>query len=161
MMAEVIEHLREPYKIMPDIGRVLKKGGGLFLSTPNILNLKSRMRFLIEGSFEYFREPPIDHVVYNANNGIDVSQIHVVPYRFHELEFLLHECGFKVERIATSSYERGPLDILVPVIKFQLNAKAKRSLAKDGIDYGRINQFILSPELLFGRHLIVKARKEK
>ena len=161
LMAEVIEHLRNPYAILRDISRVLKTGGGLILSTPNILNVKSRMRFLVEGSFEYFREPPLDHVAYNARHGIDVSQVHVVPYRFHELEFLLSENGFDVEKVDTSVYEGTWLKFLVPLIRLQLNSKEQRSLKKGGLDYRRINQYLLSPQLLLGRHLIVLARKQE
>ena len=159
LMAEVIEHLRSPYAVVKDIHRVIKPDGHLILSTPNILNLKSRMRFLIEGGYEYFREPPLDHVAYNARNGIDVSQVHVVPYRFHELEFLLSENGFEVAKVDTSVYEGSWLKFLVPLIHWQLKRKAKRSLEKGGVDYRRINRYLLSPEILLGRHLIVLARK--
>ena len=72
------------------------------MSTPNILNLKSRLRFLFEGAYEYFREPPLDQV---KNPREVIFNLHLVPYRYHELEYLLSATGFKVEKILTSNYE--------------------------------------------------------
>lgn len=160
LLAEVVEHLTDPYGLMRELSRILKRGGKVILSTPNILNIKSRCRFLSEGAYDYFREPPFDHVGHNVKTGIDISQVHVMPWRYHELEFLLKECGFLVEDISTSVYEGWGLSFFVPLIRFQLNSKAKRSLKKAGLDYRRINKIMLSKELLFGRHLILKATKQ-
>ncbi len=161
VLAEIIEHLKDPNRVINDVHRVLKTNGKLFLSTPNILNLKSRMRFLTEGAYEYFREPPLEHRKHCEETGIDVSQIHVTPYRYHELELLLNDCGFSIDGIFTSIYENKGLSFLVPLIKMQLNGKAKRSTKKGGIDYRRINKIMLSPELLYGRQLIIEATKIK
>ena len=50
---------------------------------------------------------------------------------------------------------------LLPIIKFQSWQKERRVTKKGGsIDYGRIHKILLSKELLFGRHLIIKANKE-
>ena len=61
--------------------------------------------------------------------------------------------------IDTSKYEGWGLFFLIPLISFQLHAKARRSKKKGGIDFTRINKILLSKELLFGEHLIVKAVK--
>ncbi|HBR15846.1 MAG TPA: hypothetical protein DD723_09980 [Candidatus Omnitrophica bacterium] len=159
LLAEVIEHLKAPFAAILEINRILKSRGKLFLSTPNILNLESRMRFLFEGTYEYFREPPLDHVTHCRETGIDDSQVHIVPYRYHELEFLLKDCGFDISKISTSTLEGRNLSFLIPIIKLQMSSKKRRSIKKGGIDYRRINQILLSKELLFGRHLIVKAEK--
>lgn len=159
LLMEVIEHLRNPYVVMPEINRIIKKNGSLVISTPNILNLKSRVRFLFEGAYEYFREPPLDQ----AKNPKEVIfNLHLVPYRYHELEYLLSTTGFnfKVENILTSKYEGYGAWFLLPIIKFQSWQKEKRSLKKGGIDHRRINKIILSKELLFGRHLIIQAKKQ-
>ncbi|MFA5038838.1 MAG: class I SAM-dependent methyltransferase [Candidatus Omnitrophota bacterium] len=159
LLAEVIEHLKEPHRFMKIMRDLLKPEGKLILSTPNILNLKSRIRFLTEGTYEYFREPSLDHVLHNAREGIDVSQVHIMPMRYHELEFLLNDSGFTIVEIKTSKKEGWGLFFLLAVIWFQLKLKAKRSARKGGVDYTRINRILLMPELLYGRHLIVKAFK--
>ncbi|MFA4889369.1 MAG: class I SAM-dependent methyltransferase [Candidatus Omnitrophota bacterium] len=156
LLMEVVEHLRNPYMVIPEINRVIKKGGFLILSTPNILNLESRFRFLFEGAYEYFREPPLDQV----NNPKEVIfNLHLVPYRYHELEYLLSACGFKISSIFTSVYQGYGLWFALPIIKFQAWQKQRRARKKGGVDYRRINKILLSKELLFGRHLIIKAEK--
>jgi hypothetical protein len=142
---------------MPEINRIIKTNGFLIMSTPNILNLKSRFRFLFEGAYEYFREPPLDQV---KNPKEVIFNLHLVPYRYQELEYLLSATGFKVENILTSIYEGYGTWFLLPIIKFQSWQKERRTKRKGGnIDYKRIHKILLSKELLFGRHLIIRAKK--
>jgi len=157
LLMEVVEHLRNPYTVIQEINRIIKKGGSLILSTPNILSLKSRLRFMFEGCYEYFREPPLDHA---KNPGEVIFNLHIAPYRYQELEFLLSMSGFNVEKIFTSNYEGYGLFFLLPIIKFQAWQKARRT-KKNGanIDYTRIHKILLSKTILFGRHLIIKAVK--
>lgn len=51
---EVIEHLEHYRETLREIHRVLKPGGRVVLSTPNILNLKSRIRFFVYGFYNLF-----------------------------------------------------------------------------------------------------------
>ncbi|MDD4910643.1 MAG: methyltransferase domain-containing protein [Candidatus Omnitrophica bacterium] len=156
VLAEVIEHLENPYGVIKELHRVLRAGGKIILSTPNILNLKSRARFLAEGCWEYFREVPLEH---SQNPRETIWNLHITPWRYHELEYLLHVGRFKIEGIYTSRYEGLGLCFLVPLIAFQSYTKAKRSQKKGDIDFARIHRIMLSKELLFGEHLIIKAVK--
>lgn len=157
LLMEVVEHLRNPYTVISEINRIIKKGGSLIISTPNILSLKSRLRFMFEGCYEYFREPPLDHV---KNPREVIFNLHIVPYRYQELEFLLSASGFKVGKIFASNYEGYGLWFLLPIIKFQSWQKERRTIKKGGnIDYRRMHRILLSKEILFGRHLIIKAVK--
>jgi len=157
LLMEVVEHLRNPYTVISEINRVIKKGGSLIISTPNILCLKSRLRFMFEGCYEYFREPPLDQ----AKNPKEVIfNLHIVPYRYQELEFLLSASGFEVEKIFASNYEGYGLWYLLPMIKLLAWQKERRIVKKGGnIDYRRIHKILSSKEILFGRHLIIKAVK--
>lgn len=158
LSTELIEHVRNPYSVIKEIYRVINKDGKFILSTPNILSLKSRIRYLFEGCYEYFREPPLDQ----AKNPKEVIyNLHLIPWRYHELEYLLTDSGFKIEGIYTSNYEGFGWFFLLPLIFFQLRGKQKRSIKKEGIDYSRINKIILSKEILFGRHLIIKNIKQQ
>ena len=51
---EVIEHLEHYRYTLREIYRILKPGGVFVLTTPNILNLKSRIRFLMFGFYNLF-----------------------------------------------------------------------------------------------------------
>lgn len=156
LLMEVIEHLRNPYSVLSEINRILRSDGKLIISTPNILNLKSRLRFLFEGAYEYFREPPLDQ---SRNPKETISNLHLVPYRYHELEFLLFDTGFTVEEILSSVNDWSVAALLLPFIRFQSWNKGRRSLKKGGLDFHRINNIVLSNRLLFSRHLIIVGGK--
>ncbi len=51
---EVIEHLENPRAFLREAARVLKVGGGLVLSTPNIVTLGSKLRFAMSEELELF-----------------------------------------------------------------------------------------------------------
>ena len=52
---EVMEHIPDHKVFFREAHRVLKPGGILFISTPNILSFKSRVRFLFTGFFYSFQ----------------------------------------------------------------------------------------------------------
>ena len=52
---EVMEHILDHEVFFREAQRVLKPGGVLFISTPNILSFKSRVRFLFTGFFYSFQ----------------------------------------------------------------------------------------------------------
>ncbi len=45
----VLEHLENPFHFAREAARVLKDGGILFVSIPNVFNLRSRLQFLFSG----------------------------------------------------------------------------------------------------------------
>lgn len=163
LFLEVIEHLEQPFDAIEKIGRILKPGGALILSTPNILNLGSRMRFLLEGSWDFFREPILDyHKKYLKEFPDKARNLHIIPWRYHELEYMLYQKNFQVTSIYTDFFKRSlklPYYLIYPLLKWHNTIKVKRSLKKDGIDYNRINKIFFSPEIQFGKHLILKAQK--
>ncbi len=55
---ESIEHLENPWNLINEFHRVLKPGGTLILSTPNLHNWYQRLFFLLKGSFNGFETDP-------------------------------------------------------------------------------------------------------
>jgi SAM-dependent methyltransferase len=53
---EVIEHLNNPQNIIDEVHRVLKPGGRLFLTTPNVHSIAQKIRFLFADEFYWFRD---------------------------------------------------------------------------------------------------------
>jgi SAM-dependent methyltransferase len=49
---ELLEHLRDPHRVVDDAWRVLRPGGTFVASVPNAYRLKNRVRFLLGGSPE-------------------------------------------------------------------------------------------------------------
>jgi len=153
---EVIEHVENPFALLREFWRVLEDGGLLFLSTPNILNVSSRVRFLLEGAYEFFKYPVMEW----AETG--TGDLHLYPIRYHELEYYLAHCGLQIEAVFSSTlhYQRRlmffPLELLM---RAQTAVKNFRSSRPNEISTARLYRVLLSHELLYGEHLIVKARK--
>jgi 2-polyprenyl-3-methyl-5-hydroxy-6-metoxy-1,4-benzoquinol methylase len=70
---EIIEHLQNPWKYLSDCVTLLKDGGFIVLSTPNISNFISRLRFFTRGSL----------IGYEKN---DLAHGHITPLSFIQLE---------------------------------------------------------------------------
>ncbi|MBF0569948.1 MAG: methyltransferase domain-containing protein [Candidatus Omnitrophica bacterium] len=158
---EVIEHIYNPGMVMAEISRVLKPGGRLIISTPNVSNIGSRLRFLFEGSFDFFREPLVE---FSRTGREALQNVHVIPWRYNELEFLLFRHGLEVCGVFSDSNGRAFSKIagmmLKPFLTFQAWIKERRSLRKGGADYRRMNRILLSDALLYGRHMILEAEKK-
>jgi 2-polyprenyl-3-methyl-5-hydroxy-6-metoxy-1,4-benzoquinol methylase len=59
LAADVLEHLREPERLLRDAKRVLRPGGSLILCVPNIGHWYPRFRTLL-GRFDYDQRGPLD-----------------------------------------------------------------------------------------------------
>lgn len=159
LFMEVIEHIYNPGFVISEISRVLKKNGKLILSTPNILNVSSRFRFLAEGSFDFFREPTLD---FSKCFPAAIQNMHAIPWRYQELEYLLYNYGLDVESFCVDKRKMNFVFLaflLRPIIFFQGKIKNYRSKKKSGVSFERINKILLSWDLLLGRHLILEAIK--
>src|SRR5688572_21304377 len=70
---EVIEHVENPWNLLREIYSVVKPGGYLLLSTPNVTSFLSRATFALTGRFHQFEES-------------DLSYGHINPVSAFELE---------------------------------------------------------------------------
>lgn len=92
--SDVIEHLRSPYQFVQEIGRVTRKGGRAIISTPNIMNWYSRLKFLFSGIYNnYFTEKEFEGEGY-----------HVSPLHHLQLRWMLGQAGFRVEEVRANQY---------------------------------------------------------
>lgn len=86
---EVIEHLEHYRKTIREMYRVLEPSGTLVISTPNILNLKSRIRYLIFGFYNLFGPLHILESDLHSAGG------HINPVSSFYLTHSLLDAGFK------------------------------------------------------------------
>ncbi|MGZ5537711.1 MAG: class I SAM-dependent methyltransferase, partial [Chthoniobacterales bacterium] len=85
---EVIEHLENFRPTLREISRVLRLGGVFVVSTPNVLNLRSRLRYLFFGFFNMFGPLQLDDDRYHSTHG------HINPVGYFYLAHALHSAGF-------------------------------------------------------------------
>jgi len=85
---EILEHLINPFNFLLDLNRILKKGGHLILSTPNIPCLKSRIRTLFGG------------LPTNCAKAFATTEntlfFHKVDFNWNSLKELVEKAGFKI-----------------------------------------------------------------
>jgi len=111
VLIEVMEHIHDHVTLFRECNRVLKKDGILFFSTPNILSLKSRIRFLLTGFFSAFK--PLNH------QGIEGRQ-HVAALTVDQFTFLSQRAGFSTVDISIDKKQKSSLwwSGLIPMIWF-------------------------------------------
>jgi ubiquinone/menaquinone biosynthesis C-methylase UbiE len=111
---EVIEHLENFRRVVREIHRVLQPGGVCILSTPNILNLNSRLRFLWFGFWNLFGPLPVRHSKLYSTGG------HINPCSWFYLAHALLDAGFAEVTPHVDKYQRSALPKLIllwPFIK--------------------------------------------
>jgi len=91
LCTEVIEHLENPTNLLRQCARVLRLGGSLVLSTPNVSSMVSRVAFLVRGEFPLFRRYHFEN--WNHISPVSVPWIEATAQRF----------GMSVERVCSES----------------------------------------------------------
>ena len=103
LCCELVEHLKEdPMHMMSEINRVLKPGGHLVMTTPNIASLRAISGILQgyhPGFFPAYPKP--------SPSG-DTDARHAREYTAKEAHLLLHYAGFAVTRLETGPFREEP-----------------------------------------------------
>jgi len=79
--AESLQYLENHEKLFREFRRVLKAGGSLIISFPNILTVSSRLYFLRRGYFQHFKpfrtkqHREWDHFVYNVPSFVEIFEL--------------------------------------------------------------------------------------
>ncbi|MBL0922229.1 MAG: class I SAM-dependent methyltransferase [Phycisphaerales bacterium] len=141
---ELVEHLDGHRALYSEAARILKPGGALVFTTPNISSFKSRLSFLMTGYFYSF--PPLDPA-----NDNPVNQ-HLASFTVDRHRFMLGRCGLRLERLMTDKRQSSSLvwAWLAPLV---------RLLARRRWGEGEGVRLQNSSEALFGRKLVVIARR--
>lgn len=150
-----IEHIERPFDFIRECQRIIRKGGVLIISTPNLSALRSRWRYLLTG-FHQGEKSPLDESEYTPLH-------HLSLVSFPELRYRLHANGFKVAAVRTNRVKfiswlyavLAPLAYVVTVLAFNKEEKVARVREQNR---EIVNQMFTVP-VLFGETLIVKATR--
>jgi SAM-dependent methyltransferase len=151
---EGIEHLENHFSFLREVCRILKPGGLLVVTTPNITALRSRVRFFGSGFFGRDARP--------LNEAARHPLHHIGLATFPELRYELHLCGFRL--IETRHTHSKPISYLYAIFApwMWLYTRLAFRKEKDRAQRKR-NQEILatltSPSVLFGENLMLIAKK--
>jgi SAM-dependent methyltransferase len=142
---EGIEHLEQPARCIQEFARVLKPGGVLVLSTPNINNVQSRLHFLLSGHFSGFKtltrralEPRKEYPHWHIT----------LPY-LPTLLYLLTQNGFELDGIEVTMIK--PKQWLMTPLGSLLWLGARKGSG--------VGKQLGSWKLLLGRSVIIRATK--
>lgn len=93
ILADVLEHLIEPQKILEKLKRCLKDDGKILISIPNIRNIKSLYKIFLKGDFSYEESGIFDYT-------------HLRFFCKRNIVRLIIDSGFKNEIIISSFKKR-------------------------------------------------------
>jgi len=145
---ECIEHLENPFNLMRELARILRTGGEIIISTPNILSTSSRSKFLSGGYFPHFAELACrwDEVVRSG------YQAHIMPVSMTMLLYLAHINGLRLTDLRTNQFARRPR------LKDKLVARIVKSVSRRFYEKP-VYDLITSDTVLYGDILIFKFTK--
>ncbi len=105
--AEVLEHVENYHRVLREAHRVLKPGALVVLTTPNVLNVKSRLRYGAAGFPNLFGPVPI-----TSDRVYSVSG-HITPVPLFYIARALRVAGFTDIQVDIDKVQRTSLVCLV------------------------------------------------
>ncbi|VVB60055.1 Ubiquinone biosynthesis O-methyltransferase [uncultured archaeon] len=126
---EIIEHVFDTDALLQEIQRVLKPGGFLVLTTPNIASLTKRIHFL-------FGNTPSIEIGLISPDGKEKGAGHIRYFTINSLEKLLNRNGFfieiwKTDFITLHKLKLVTLGRMLPSFGYELIVKAKVEKTSD------------------------------
>lgn len=157
---EGIEHIENPQQAIREFARLLRAGGHLVISTPNILNIEERFKWLLYGYTSHFKPLSRESL---ENLRADVGEmeeiaLHVNPISYSELRYSLEKYGFEIERLYRDKPKRHqwaywPAVALIRLVGRLTSERKRRE---------RWTMALQSDEILLGGNtLIVHATKKQ
>jgi 2-polyprenyl-3-methyl-5-hydroxy-6-metoxy-1,4-benzoquinol methylase len=151
-----IEHIGRQSDFIAEVNRVLRPGGEVVISTPNISSLRSRWRWFWTGHHHKCGAP--------LDEAHPSPMHHVGMISYPELRYLLHTHGFRISAVTTNRVKAisWVYALFLPFAYLATRRVYGRAGRKEGTR--AINREILrtafSRDVLFGETLIVKATKD-
>ncbi len=173
---EGIEHFTDQFRSLCEFSRVMKKGGALFVTTPNYSSLVSRLSYALTESERWsLRVPPNEADTVKAPLGElhDLGEVyfgHVFLIGIQKLRVLAVAAGFKVVKVHPTRPRNASLLMLpfaYPLI-YLANMRIRRRMKRkypDDVErhaiYDELFKLGTSLRVLLSSHLFVEFEKER
>ena len=149
---EGIEHLENRFLFLREARRVLRPGGVLLLTTPNIVGLRSRVRFFASG-FYHRDSRPLNETARRPLHHISLSS-------FADLRYALHTTGFSITEVGATHVK--PVSWLYAILAPWMYVYTLAAFRKEKDPAQRernrtIRRTLFSRWLLFGENLMLIA----
>ena len=150
---EGLEHIENPQQAMREFARVLKPGGHVIVSVPNILNIEERLKWLLYGYTSHFK--PIsraasDRLRAEYEDRVEIAA-HVNPIGYSELRYVLEKNGFEIlslyrDKAKSNAWLYWPIGLTIKLIS-KLTPQQKRD--------ERWSEELASTEVLWGGNTLI------
>ena len=167
---EGIEHLEDQMGFLRECARVVKPGGRLILTTPNLMHLAARMSAFLTGQRNLRRGLVNEVQTLRGKNGARVYHGHAFLLDYFRARYMIRLAGFAklqvyTDHLSPTAVAAAPLvPFLWMAMKFSVAASA-RTARKPGRKQpsrpvlDEIIGHVLSPALLFGKRMIIVAER--
>ncbi|HEY0369995.1 MAG TPA: class I SAM-dependent methyltransferase [Chthoniobacterales bacterium] len=156
---EVIEHLEHYRSLLREVHRVLRPGGVFVVSTPNVLNLRSRLRYLLFGFFNMFGPLRLGDDRHHSTHG------HINPVGYFYLAHSLTSAGFRDISVSVDKRQRGS-SLSLALLWLPIQLYTARAMRRERDKYQTLDhanepfvRAMNNSDLLLGRTLVVGCRK--
>lgn len=155
---EGLEHIENPSNAFREFARLLRRGGTLIVSVPNIMNIEERLKWLFSGYTSHFKPLSSEARTAIANEyaGIEEIALHVNPISYSEVRYLIERNGFELESVhvdkkKNKSWLFWPIVAVIRMSARFSSANKRRERWTDELNSDEV--------LLGGNTMIFKARK--
>jgi len=158
--SEVIEHLENYRQIIRETYRALKPGGVVIITTPNILNMNSRLRFFGAGFYNLFGPLPIKNDRLYSTGG------HITPVSYFYLAHALADANFSSIKLNIDKHQRSsslktiiftPFLFISKLLFWQNEQKKYKTITPENISIVKKH---FSWNILTSRTIVVSAIKK-
>jgi SAM-dependent methyltransferase len=149
-----LEHIDSPPQAFREYRRLLKPGGHLIISVPNIMNVEERLKWLLFGYTSHFK--PLSNQskakITHDCAGKDEIAVHANPIGYNELRYYLEKNGFAIQGVYRDR-KKGNQWLYWPLIAF-IRLLAKLTSRERRADRWT-DELASDPVLLGGNTLII------
>lgn len=173
LCVEGIEHVVDRHRTLSELRRVLRPGGRLLITTPNLLSLRGRVSYALTGQRAFKSHIDEYTSVWGvSDDGLRTYHGHAFLISYYQLRYSLRHCGFRLVRPLRSNWSPSslllsPLIPLVALATLMSQRRARKAYERMGPagrlpkgaenPFRQITRHVLSPALLFNSTLMLEA----